>query len=286
MKKKRSFHSYDRTLTRAEAQELLDHLPSFQRNMSDSVVKRYTRDLEADNYVDGVPMVAVDGKGKLLNGQHVLASFLHSKKKELEITFQVNTDPRAYEAFDQLRKRSAKDALKAIGVDHPTEVAGVATVLWQYFRGSFNGKKWIAARNGEDFPTNAENKEILKKCPGIEAHLHKLPKEFKGCGFSMSAFRACSYVLHQIDQKAAQKFFQSLIEGINFPSTQDPVCSLRNYLLSLKNSRIRNGETMAVIFKTWELHRAGQLAPRGVQMKRTEEFPDVMHQAINSVVVN
>jgi hypothetical protein len=62
-------------LTRDEANECLLRVhDGHQRNLGEQVAARYATDMDAGYWVPGVPVIAFDGKGRLINGQHVLAA--------------------------------------------------------------------------------------------------------------------------------------------------------------------------------------------------------------------
>jgi len=267
-----------RALNREDAENLLRGIDdvTFQRKWSPTISMRYTADMNAGKWVGAVGEVTLDGKSRLINGQHVLRSFLRSNMEWLIVKFVVNRYPGAFDVYDQNRKRRGRDALKAAGYDQPGDIEGICTVLFQYYRGSFNGKRWTAARAAEDFPSISQIIETAEKCSGLNPHLHK-PGDFKGCGCSISAIRAASYVLHQIDGPKAKKFFDSFLLGVNIASRQEPIAVLRSAFLAKGEKRLRNGETLAAIFKAWELWLAGKTV-KGSLIRRSEDFPDPLHR--------
>jgi len=184
------------------------------------------------------------------------------------VTWQINRHPNAYMAFDHNRKRTARDTLKWLGVDKPGEIQAAATSLYQYYQGFFRGKAYRGARGGDRFPTDAQVQKVVKMHPGLNKHLWKNP--FKGKGLSVGALCAASYVLHNIDQKMAEVFYESLVEGINIPSTRHPLAILRRTFMGMGESeRQRNGETMAHVFKAWNAYVFGG----GPRWKEIEGLP-------------
>src|SRR5262252_3854264 len=228
-------------VTRDQARRwLLQVSADKQRTLSEAHYKHFITDMNAGNWQPRVAEVNFDTRWNLMNGQHVLTALIHSNLEKVMLKVSIGHEPEEFAGFDKNRKRSAGDDLKVKGVDKPNEVAAVARALWQYEKGFFSGNKWTSARSSNVWPTAAETCESVEKHPGIQKHLCKLPA-FRGSGISISAFRAASYVLEQIDQKQAEKFMRSLVEGIEIPSRDHPIAVLRAYFQSLKNERLRNG---------------------------------------------
>jgi hypothetical protein len=267
-----------RELTHDDAREWLIRVDGdYQRTMSPMVMIRYASDMDSGDWVPGCPMIVFDGKGRLINGQHVLSAFARSKLEKLLVVWQINRHPEAYMAFDHNRKRTPKDTLKWHGVDKPKETASAATVLWQYEQGFFRGKGYRSARGGDRFPTDAQIQSVVRTHPGLDKHLWKNP--FRGKCLSIGALCTASYILHNIEPAIAAKFFESLIEGINIPSTHHPVAVLRKAFLDLgEGERMRNGETLARIFKAWNVYIRGN-SISGPLLKKDETFPEPLDPA-------
>jgi hypothetical protein len=270
-----------REITKDEANDWLSQVdPTYQRSLSNFIALRYSADMNARDWVPGIPMMVFDKRGRLINGQHVLVAFVKSDLDALMVVWQINRHPNAYMAFDHNRKRSAADTLKWNGVEKPAETQSAAVVLYQYEQGFFKGKGFWTARGGDKFPSDPQIQRIVKAHPGLDKHLWKSP--FKGKGFSLGALRAASYVLHSIDHEVAVKFFESLIEGINIPSSKHPIAVLRKAFMDLaEGERMRNGETLARIFKAWnsyvgggDVSGIGTAGSGSPQLRRDETFPE------------
>lgn len=275
MTKRRHF---ERDVTREQAVEWLKRVDDRQRPMSKTHAGRFAIDINAGDWHDAVAHIAFDTKGKLINGQHVLNGLLLSKRKSLRVLVSLNYAPEAYAGFDKNRKRSAADDLKVMGVERSSEVASVLVALWKHEKGIFKGTNYLYGRGGAEFPTAAESIEAYRKHPGIQEHLFKNP--FKGKGPAIGAMRAGSYILHQIDEKRAKKFFTSLIEGTEIPTRDHPIGVLRDVFIHLdeKDSgpRAKPGLTLAYIFKAWLYYIRGQVVPPGPLLRKNEPFPEVM----------
>lgn len=258
-------------ITKDEANDWLSRVdPNYQRSMSQMVALRYSADMDAGDWVDGAQLLCFDKRGRLINGQHVLVAFIRSGTDTLQVTWQINKHPKAYMAFDHNRKRSAADTLKWNGVDKPKETESVARVLWQYEKGFFAGKSYWSARSGAVWPSDGQIQTVVKAHPGLDRHLWKSP--FKGKCFSVGAMRAASYILHGIEPDRAVEFFESLIEGIKIPSSSHPIAVLRRAFMNMEaGERMRNGETLARIFKAWNSYVSGAV---GASLKKDESFPD------------
>jgi hypothetical protein len=248
-------------MTRELAQEWLDRVDEeHQRKRQESKVKVYANEIDQGHFRPGVPVITFDHRGRLINGQHMLGAFLRSSADEIVVTVQINLHDKAYQAIDENKKRSAGDTLRWNGVERPGEVAGVAAVLFQYFKGYYTNKGYLGARNAEKLPTNAEIEAMQKQYPEIHSHLHKDPGNG---GYSLPALRAASVVLVQIDAEYHKKFFAALIDGVGINDPREPVAVLRNALLKARQSATdrggwRHGETMLRIFKAWNCGIRGE----------------------------
>lgn len=246
--------------------------PDYQRNLAESVVERYATDMNAGNWIPGSQIIAFDSHARLINGQHVLVAFVRSDLKTLEVVWEINRHPQAYMAFDHNRKRTAKDTLKWNGVERPGEMQSAATALWQYEQGCFGGKSYQSARNR--FPTDAQVQHTVKMHPGLEKHLWKNP--LKGKELSVGALNAASYILHSLDAKRAEKFYECLIENINMNSKHHPVNALIAVFKNLgPKERMRTGDTMARIFKAWNAFVRGEEVT-GALLRKDESFPTLL----------
>lgn len=263
------------TLTRDKAREILLHVSDVQRARSAAKVKEYARVMDAGDWKPWTALIALDRKNDVLNGQHVLAAFLESKLERLCVTISRNHETGDYAGFDKNRKRSAVDDLKYDGVELAGQIKPVATVLWQYERGLFDGTRYLTVRGGAEFPAPSEVVNTVKTHPHIQEHLHRSPVRGGG-SYSIGALRAASWVLHQYYPEKAPKFFRSFIEGIDIPSLDHPIARLRQELFYMpKDKKLFAGETLARIFKAWILYSRGQKVAGTSLLKKNEEFPDV-----------
>src|SRR5262245_14369159 len=129
--------------------------PNHQRSRAKGRVDRLFGDMKDGFWQKWVPLVAFDKKGRLINGQHVLAAFLKSDLKEIVVKLEVGLPEEAIFAFDKTRKRSLADDLKIEGVQRSGEMGKIAQALWQYESGKFQGLKYWSARGGESFASDA-----------------------------------------------------------------------------------------------------------------------------------
>lgn len=254
------------------AQWLLDRVDeAHQRARRETTIRRYLADLQAGKWI---PMtdVVFDGKGHLIDGQHLLAAFIRSDLKTLTITFKLNPHPQAALAPDHGRKRSFGEDLKWQGYARGAETAPMLTVLYQEEMGYYKGTAYTAARAADQYPTAAQLMEAAKMHPDLDPHLRKPPKIFRGRGVPVAALWAASYQLHQIDYEKAKAFFTSLFEGTDIPP-KSPIKTLRECLEDrLGKKRLRNGEALAWVYKTWNAWLNDQVLAKPI-MKSKEPFP-------------
>lgn len=262
-------------VTREQAFEMLKHVPESQRALGIGNAENYARDILADNWWTDVPEVSFDWNGELLNGQHVLNGLILSKRPKLKIKIGRNYDPKSYMGFDKGRKRTAANDLKFLGMDHYNDKAGMGRVYWQWSTGKFEGS--LTNRSSSAFPTASEVVQIVTDHPGFGDHLFKNPFGGKHRDFSMSALRLGSYVICGVDRPRGEKFFKMVLTGDEIPAVEQPqyhpVKLLRNTLLNLgKDQRLRNGETLACVFKAFNAFYKGETL-RAPLLRKGEDFP-------------
>jgi hypothetical protein len=265
-------------LTREMAEDWLsNHLDAdIQRNISQHNVTMLLRLREEGFWTNYKSVIVFDTRRKIRNGQHVSTMVVKSPDgKGFVITLMINLPPGDCDSWDQVRKRTVADELKIQGIAEKRQTLGAAAkILWQYLQGYYAGMGYLHDRQSDKIATPPEAVRTAAEHPGLQACLFQFDECFTSKQFSTAAVFAAFYVLRQLDQKAAETFFQRLNDGIGFRGKDDPIWALRNRFLSLPSKeRLRNGVTMALVFKTWNLYRAGERTVGQLSMGQKEPFP-------------
>jgi hypothetical protein len=241
-----------RWVTPEDAEEWIARLPPYQRNIKSRSMEEFVTDMQEGYWIDGVPVIAFNRDGELINGHHVLGAFLKAKLAKILCIVVVNCDPNAYLGYDLGIKRSLADNLKG-ETDSPAQVGKVLNVLRQWDLNEYEGRGYMTAREGTMHLQGRRGREFLAKHPGIEGHLFPNPFRTNAGYRSVAAMHAASYRLHQIDPETAQKFFHCFVSGADMPAGH-PVLVLRGVFQNMdKDMRWRSGPTLAHVITAWNL---------------------------------
>lgn len=153
-------------MTPKQAQELLDESlkkGTNVRRLSERMVERLVRDIEAGNWSPGAASIKTNSKGLLIDGQHRLAAIAKSGRTLQVVWFQ-NVDRE--ECIDQGYRRTAAQLLKQQGVAYPIVAAAVARSAWRYDEGGINGlvQPEFVPTASEVMETYANNMDGIDHC--------------------------------------------------------------------------------------------------------------------------
>jgi hypothetical protein len=249
-----------------------------QRTISQDNVTMLLRLREEGFWTDFKSILVFDTRRHLRNGQHVSTMVVKSPDdKPFVATLMINLPPSDCDSWDQVRKRTVADELKIQGIAERRQTLGAAAkILWQYLHGHYAGMGYMFDRQSGKIASPPEAVRTASQNPGLQECLFQVDACFAGKQFSTAALFAALYILRQLDQKAAETFFQRLNDGVGFKGKDDPIWALRNRFLSLPpKERLRNGETMALVFKAWNLYRAGERIAGPLNMGKKEPFPSL-----------
>lgn len=254
-----------------------NHLDSdHQRSLSEDQINVLLRLQAEDLWTDYKPEVVFDTRWNIRNGQHVLASLIRSTThNEFIIKLLFNLPPSVCDSWDLVRKRSAADEFKIKGLtEHRYMFSKAAKVLWQYLHGVYNGTGYQFDRSTAKIAVAPEAVRVAEQNPDLRQCLFPMGKCFKGKQFSAAAIYAAFCILRRLDAPKAEAFFRALNDGVGLSGRNDPIWALRNRFLSMQpEERLRNGETMALVFKTWNLYLEGKPVSGALKMGKNEPFP-------------
>jgi hypothetical protein len=265
-------------LTKEMAEDWVsNHLDTdVQRNISQDNVTMLLRLREEGYWTNYKSIIVFDTRRKLRNGQHVSTMLIKSPDgKGFVICLMINLPPSDCDSWDLIRKRTVADELKIQGIVEKRQTLGAAAkILWQYLHGYYDGMGYLFDRQSDKIASPPEAVRTAAENPGLQMCLFQIDACFTGKQFSTAALFAAFYILRQLDQKAAETFFQRLNDGVGLTGKDDPIWALRSRFLSLQpKERLRNGETMALVFKAWNLYQAGERVKGQLRMAKNEPFP-------------
>lgn len=217
------------------AAEWLGNTPSFQRKLRAGVVDQYARDMLAGHWTVTHQGIAIDRKGRLIDGQHRLAAII---KSGLTVAMNVTTDapPSSYSHIDGGLARNAIDALRAGGHDSITaDQLSIARIL------ESDGNTAAAGRGYSPF----ELLDLVERHKNaIHFALQSCPHRARGVTTSATLAAVASAYYHEGDRVRLADFVRILVDGVATNAARDAcVIYLRDWL---RNQRASGGASVRV----------------------------------------
>ena len=124
-------NSKTETITPARARKLLANNANENRNVRDSYVIKLARAIERGEWMVTHQGIALDGEGRLLDGQHrLLAIVMAQTSVRMVVTYDL--DAQAYAVIDTGRARTAGDLLRGEGYGDPNNTAAAVRCVIAY----------------------------------------------------------------------------------------------------------------------------------------------------------
>lgn len=198
--------------------------------------------------LNGEPII-FDSNGMLADGQHRLRAVVETGIP-IEVLVVRGVEPDTYSTLDGGLGRRTSDALRAMGVKHPILTSSAVQLYKRYHEGKIFDCGYTLLSPEACCEFVREHPEVIDAAQFADSVRHYLKCQFP----SVKAFGILLF--GYIDKSAADKFFESLKTGADLPSGS-PILPLRTRLLARSMSK---NETIVVMFKAWNLWRAGKSA--------------------------
>lgn len=219
------------------------------RNLRQSVVRGYARDMAAGNWLLTGEAVKFDTDGNLIDGQHRLMAIVQSGRTvPLFVVRGVAAD--AQHVMDTGAKRSASDALGLQGHKHATLVAAASRL-------------GIVIESGRDArnvaPTHSEISEYLDAHPELSAHAPAVDQIRRHVDLPPSVLLFAWSLFSARDPEACVTFFESLANNAT-TGPGDPRNTLLHRIASARRQRERLTQetSLNMLIRTWNAWRKGQ----------------------------
>lgn len=233
------------------------------RKLKPAVVRKYARDMRANNWLFNGDTLKFDWNGKLLDGQHRLHAVV---ELDHPVQFLVvrGLNPDAYAAIDTGARRTAGDMMQHIGSKHSAAAAAAAKVLHWYLTGQteFNVMH-----------TTSELVATYRAHPKLEAHVAQYDNsEFRKKLRVGAAWPVVAYLVSEHAPELWAEFAGPVASGIGLQKG-DPRHTFREWLLNRLQGRrpARNDERFNIICKAWNAFVDGR--PIQVLAHRYNEAP-------------
>lgn len=221
------------------------------RNVRESAVYGYARDMEAGRWAENGESIKFAADGTLLDGQHRLTAITLAK---VTVPMLVVTGLKvsAQETMDDGRKRTVADALTLRGESNAVVVAAIARRALMWTQGTYRNV-------GAKPPTNQEALSFFEAHPEIRRSGQIAVQVRAAVPLPGSVAGLTHWLFLRIDSSDAAEFFHLLISGAIVPETH-PVLVLRKRIQaeSDRPGRVPEDHLLAFVIKAWNAYRDGE----------------------------
>lgn len=236
-------------ITPEMASRWLTESNTHNRNLSQSSVNAYARDMAAGRWMISNDSVVFATDGTLLNGQHRFAAIVRSGVT-VRAFVMFGAPPETQDVMDSGNKRNAGAALQFEGMKHTNRLAAVARIA--------------LARNkgmpivGGNF-TNGEVQAFIRANRDIADAIELMGKSFRTIPCVPRVTDYCCWLFYRIDPAASHRFFASFASGADL-AQDNPILVLRNRLAGEygRSRRTTVEEQISLVVRAWNLWRQGK----------------------------
>ena len=240
------------------------------RHISEFVVARYTREMEAGLWQENGDSIRFDVDGKLIDGQHRLKAIIRTGIS-MECVVVEDLPRSAFETLDRGKRRSTGDSLSYLGESNANCLAGALHLIWKYEHGT-----WHRLRPSQ-VPSPHELIELLEEHPGLREFIPIASLVRKIIAPSMAV--GLAYLFSRVDADLVPEFFTKLASGADC-AVDEPVRLLRERLLTdrVSKAHLPSRDVLALTVKAWNLTRSGAKVRRlgwRAEGDSPENFPTI-----------
>lgn len=253
-----------------EIAELLLQVNEKNRNVNGPRLAEITKDITAGNFRLNGESIIISRDGLLNDGQHRLTAVVDTGMSiQSVVVFGVERDSRL--TVDTGTARTAGNFIAMEGGQMVNIAAPVSFWLIMHKANQFNNTGRTTANIR--IPTKSEvvayylqHKDEIDD--GIRFCNRKNAKELRCFG----ALAVAYILLHRANAKAADDFFERLLEGAGF-DIGSPIHVLRTKLISMQGTTLKPNHRVAVIIRAWNYWRKGAATIRSFQLPT--EYPKI-----------
>jgi hypothetical protein len=271
---KRQYREVD--VTPKMAKELLAHNDALdipQRTRSKAHVAQYARMMRMGDWECNGVTIKISARGAIVDGQHRLAAVVQAGVP-IRMAIARNVAEESFGTIDRGKNRSFREVLGIHGETNPQNLS--TALMWLHLYEHKNMLK-REARTVQDVIRCLERNPKLRRSVDFARTL-------RGSICSKGLIAFAHYIFRQkATLSDVETFFMRLSEGVMLKKGE-PVLVLRNRLLDNKRTRLGRGklralDILAMIFKAWRHHVAGEKIERLLwkqgkgSRKGKEDFP-------------
>lgn len=275
-KKTGAFSAKVETIGPKKAQRYLDMMPRNRRKRV-RVKDRYIKAMTKNQWKLTGESIKFNTKGELIDGQHRLEAIIESGKS-VEILVCRNVPDEAFMELDTGATRTPSDLLTVAGYDYTSGVSSAIrhiTSIYKVEAGQVSPSS--LARERVDPETLLEYAEAHSDRL-VEAVRKTMTRQAKTVLSPPSMFAALYYIFAEHNQKGADEFFATLIDGIGYEyGRQDPIYQLHRLLAQFKadkHHRRPNFYKAAITIKAWNAFQNRQTIS-ALRFRENEGWPEI-----------
>jgi hypothetical protein len=239
-------------------------------------VKKLHYDMVRGNWRRTGQGLVFNDEGKLNEGQQRLLACYFGKVpfKTFIVTDAPSDEPDLFAFYDDVRPRSAADALQTSGSNGiATHLSAAVRISDRYDRealGIISQPKIHKLTNREVLSYSREHPSLSETAHLIFGTYNRAVSVIKERGV---AIVFADRVIQLYGAQVLDTFLVSLGNGANL-AEDDPILGLRNRLMAGGDDKLGKERTFALLIKGFNLHRAGKkLSRNGLFVRDNEKFP-------------
>ena len=267
-----------------KAKEYLDLMPHNRRQRG-RVKERYIKAMAKGHWKLTGEAIKFNTRGELIDGQHRLEAIIVTGKT-VEILVCRNVPPEAFMELDTGANRTPADLLTVAGYNYTSGVASAIrniTSIYQVEAGT--------VAPGSLGRERLEPEILLEYAQAhsdtlVEAVRKTMTKQAKTVLSPPSMYAALYYIFAEHNKKAADKFFEILIDGIGYErGRQDPIYHLHRLLGQFKNDKHKrrpNFYKCAITIKAWNAFQMRE-PMSALRYNENETWPEINRRKIRVI---
>ena len=276
-----SFSAQVETIGPVKAQQYLD-LMGRNRKKRGRLKQRFTDAMKAGHWKLTGEAIKFNTRGELIDGQHRLEAIIESGKA-IQILVCRNVPDEAFMELDTGGTRTPGDLLTVAGYDYTNGVASAIrniTSIYEIEAGQI-GSSSIARKRVEPevlLEYAEQHSDAL-----VTAVKKTMTKQARTVCSPPALFAALYYIFAEHNKKAADQFFDTLIDGIGPDGQgfemgrQDPIYQLNRLLLQFKTEKHKRRPTFykaAITIKAWNAFQNRDIIS-ALRFSENEAWPEI-----------
>ena len=254
------------TITPKTAEKLLEMSDSkHQRKINQKHVTFLAREMEKGNFVFNGDSIRQDSEGNIIDGQHRLAACVLSGV-QFNTLFVKGLDTNQISTINTgQRIRSYADVLEITHKKKYKYANQISAAVRMIIKLQHNHLNLSGAKDTNSHTSSTDFLEFCDKHPHIFDFVENEMRIYANGDKLIVAklYLSLKWQLQKLNQRAADKFFQLLSDGIGL-NVDHPIYKLRKKLINykLKKSRLTTKDIILSIYRTWNAFMNDELISR------------------------